>query len=89
MVREALQSASDLLSEAAESASEESRERLQTQADQFAKHAEAERGPDHGRLAKHERILADVADTEGGEVETKIDEALEKIREYRSTVEGV
>ncbi|WP_435319961.1 DUF7553 family protein [Haloarchaeobius sp. TZWSO28] len=89
MVRDELQSASELLSEAAESASGESKERLQTQADQFAKHAESDRGPDHGRLAKHERILKDVADAEGGEVEAKIDEAIEKIHEYRSTLAGV
>ncbi|WP_439027999.1 DUF7553 family protein [Haloarchaeobius sp. DT45] len=89
MVRDELKSASDLLSEAAESASGESAERLQKQAEQFAKHAESDRGPDHGRLAKHERILAEIAETEGGEVETKIDEALTNIRAFRSTIEGV
>ncbi|WP_435359953.1 DUF7553 family protein [Haloarchaeobius sp. DFWS5] len=90
MSREHLQQASDLIREAAEATThDDNRERLEKQAEQFAKHAEAKRGPDHGRLAKHERILTEVAEVEGGVVESKIDDALVQVREYRSTVEGV
>ncbi|WP_435334320.1 DUF7553 family protein [Haloarchaeobius sp. TZWWS8] len=90
MSREHLQNAAELIREAAEATTHnDARERLEKQAEQFAKHAEAERGPDHGRLARHERILTEVAEAEGGVVEKKLDEALVEVREFRSTVKGV
>jgi hypothetical protein len=90
MTRPNLQRASELVAEAAEAATHaDATERLEKQADEFAKHAEAEKGPDHGRLARHERILTEVAEAEGGVVASKLDEALDAVREYRSTVEGV
>lgn len=90
MTREPLQEASDILQEAAESATDpEQADRLRTQADEFQAHATDDRGPDHGRLARHERILADVAEAEGAEVAAKVDDALDAIHAYRETIEGV
>ncbi|MFC6952473.1 DUF7553 family protein [Halorubellus litoreus] len=90
MVHENLQRAGELLEAAADAAThEDATERLSKQAAEFASHAESERGPDHGRLARHERILTEIAEAEGGTVASKIDEAIDAVRAYRSTVDGV
>jgi hypothetical protein len=90
MVHENLQRARELIEAAANAAThDDAIERLETQAAEFATHAESERGPDHGRLARHERILTEIAEAEGGTVATKVDEALDAIRAYRETIDGV
>lgn len=89
MTREELEAAAESLRRAAEAAREdESRERLQNQAEKFDAHAEADRGPDHGRLAHHEHVLTEIAEDES-EAAEHIESALESIRAYRETVEGV
>lgn len=90
MVRDDLKKASETLKEASKAANDdETRDRLHEQSDQFARHATADRGPDHGRLARHESILTGIADEAGGTVAEHIEDALEHIRSYRETVEGV
>ncbi|THE66586.1 hypothetical protein D8Y22_00165 [Salinadaptatus halalkaliphilus] len=90
MTRDQLTAAANTLQSAAgEATDEETRDRLQTQSAQFAALADAERGPDHGKLARHEHVLTEIADDTGGEVEAAIEDALESIRAYRETVEGV
>ena len=90
MARENLEDAAATLREAADVASDdETRERLENQADQFADLADAERGPDHGKLARHEPILTEIADEQGGDVEAQVEDALASIRAFRETVEGV
>ena len=89
MTREELQSAARHLEEASEQASPEARERLADQSAQFERHATADRGPDHGRLARHESILAEIAEAEGGSVADHVESALAEIRAYRETIEGV
>lgn len=90
MVRENLDDAAATLRDAADAASDdETRDRLENQAEQFADHAEADRGPDHGTLARHEHILTEIADEEGGDVAAAVEDALESIRAFRETVEGV
>jgi hypothetical protein len=90
MAHEHLQRASDLIESAADAAThDDATERLRTQAEEFATHAEGDRGPDHGRLARHERILTEIAESEGGTVATKTDEAIDAIRAYRETIDGV
>ncbi|WP_247003652.1 DUF7553 family protein [Halosolutus gelatinilyticus] len=90
MARENLADAAESLRNAADAASDdEARDRLENQAAEFDKHAEADRGPDHGKLARHEHILTEIADDEGGETADRIETALESIRSFRSTVEGV
>ncbi len=89
MTREELRNAADALRDAAEAAgNEDARERLESQSEKFETHAGADRGPDHGRLAHHEHILTEIADGEP-EAAEHIEAALESIRAYRETVEGV
>ncbi|WP_256296298.1 DUF7553 family protein [Haloarchaeobius salinus] len=90
MTREQLETAGEHVRAAAQAASDaDARERLYRQAEEFERHAEAERGPDHGRLARHERILDDVATAEGGEVREEVDAALDHVHAYRETLPGV
>ena len=90
MSREQLTAASETLRATSEDvANEAARERLTDQADQLAKLADGERGPDHGRLARHENALAEIKALLGPEHEGKIDEALNQMRAYRETVEGI
>jgi hypothetical protein len=90
MAHEHLQRASDLIESAADAAMhDDATNRLRTQAEEFAAHADGDRAPDHGRLARHERILTEIAEAEGGTVAAKIDEAIDAIRAYRQTIDGV
>ena len=91
MTSEPLPTAARSLREASEAASDEDvSERLESQAIQFESLAADDRGPDHGRLARHEHILAEISDEEGdGPVVEHIGEALTAIKTYRETLEGV
>jgi hypothetical protein len=90
MAREELENAAESIEAAAAAASDdEARDRLETQAAKFAEYADADRGPDHGQLARHEHILNDVADDEGGDVASNLEDALASISAFRETVDGV
>ncbi len=90
MARAELANAADAIdAAAAATADDEAQERLENQAAKFAEYADADRGPDHGQLARHEHILNDIADEEGGDVASKLEDALESISAFRETVEGV
>ncbi|ELZ16369.1 hypothetical protein C478_03085 [Natrinema thermotolerans DSM 11552] len=90
MARDELENAADAIEAAAAAAADdEAQERLENQAAKFAEYADADRGPDHGQLARHEHILNDIADEEGGDVQSKLADALESISAFRETVEGV
>ena len=90
MVRDELETAAEALRNAADEAeADETRERLETQAEQFETLSNADRGPDHGRLARHEHILRSIAGGEGGAVAEHVDEALYAIHDFRGTLEGV
>jgi len=87
MAHEELQRASDELRAAAEMAGGDERERLERQADQFAKLAE--RGTDHGRLARHENALREIKAASGDEAVERIEAAMNAITAYRETLDGV
>jgi hypothetical protein len=87
-MRDELDAASTTLADAASDADPTVRDRLETQAEQLASLATADRGPDHGRLARHERALSEIADDDPG-VADAVDDALAHVRAYRETVEGV
>jgi len=87
MAHEQLQRVSDELDAAAELAAGDERDRLERQAEQFAKLAET--GADHGRLARHENALREIKSATGDEVGERIDEAMDAITAYRETIEGV
>lgn len=89
MGRDTLSEAADALERAADAAVDEAAERLRRQADQLASLAEADRGPDHGRLARHQEAIRELKAEVDDEVDALIDEAYARINEYRSTLEGV
>ena len=90
MTREELATASDLLGSAAESTdNDDDADRLESLSDQLADLAEAERGPDHGRLARIENALNDLSESTSGDTVETIDDAHDQVTEYRSGVEGV
>jgi len=89
MSGEQLRRASQHLQAAAEVADGDVRERLHEQSDHVARLAERDRGPDHGRLARHERTIDNIADSAGEAVATHVEDALESIHAYRETIEGV
>lgn len=89
MAHEQLERASEELYAAAAAAAADSkeRERLERQADQFA--TLADRGTDHGRLARHENALREIKTGAGDEVGERIEAAMDAITAYRETLEGV
>lgn len=91
MPREELQAASDALRRAAESVDDSDVEqRVYDRSRELAQLATAERGPDHGHLARLTRALQEVLDdAEDEETRTHVDHAIEQVRAYRETVEGV
>jgi hypothetical protein len=90
MTREELATASDLLGSAAESTdNDDSAERLESLSEQLDDLAEADRGPDHGRLARIENALNDLSESTGGDTAETINDAHHHVTEYRSGVEGV
>ena len=90
MTREELAAAADLLESAAGAATNPGTEEELTEiATQLDRLAEAERGPDHGRLARIEAKLHDLEPVEGGDAGTWSDEAFDEIHAYRETLDGV
>ncbi|MDY6818974.1 MAG: hypothetical protein SVG88_09970 [Halobacteriales archaeon] len=90
MVRDELRKASETLSEAADRTDDETlREGLAKQADQLASLADRDRGPDHGRLDRHQQSLRELKAAADDETADRIDTANEHIVAYRKTVEGV
>lgn len=90
MARENLEDAAESLQTAADATADEAtRERLETQSTQFADLATADRGPDHGKLARHEHILTDIAGNAEADVAEHVEDALASVRAFRETVEGV
>lgn len=90
MTRDELIAASDVLTEIAEDVEDESiRERLTNQAEQLVRLAEQDRGPDHGRLARHQQTLRELKAAVDADTAARIDTVNEHIVAYRETVEGV
>jgi hypothetical protein len=90
MTRDELASAVDRLEDAAEDATEaDAKETLADLADQLDRLAEADHGPDHGRLARIEAKLDDAQTSGSDKVAVAIDDALDHIHAYRETIEGV
>jgi len=88
MSQEKLREAGDVRREASESIEGEVSGRLRDQADALGELADAERGPDHGRVARHQQKLREIGG-DAAEVEDRIDRANALLNEYRETVEGV
>lgn len=89
MSRPELDAASEALQDAADVASPELAAELAAKADTVADLATRHEGPDHGRLARLEHALRQFAEDGSAEVTDRVEQALEHVREYRKTVEGV
>lgn len=88
--RSDLRDAADELQTARERASDpETAERLDRSTDQIRKMLDADRGPDHGRLDRLMHTLRDVETDLDGEAAEAVGSALEHVRSYRETVDGV
>jgi len=89
MTRTELIAASDALTDAAEGTDDDLSAKLSEQADTLATLAERENGPDHGRLAKIEHSLRSLKESASDDGADHIDDALDHVKAYRSTVDGV
>lgn len=90
MTRENLATASDRLEAAAQATTDDdAAERLRDLAGQLESLAERDRGPDHGRLARIENALGDLAETVGADARAEIDAAHDDVVAFRETVDGV
>lgn len=89
MTREQLQSASDRLRNAANDAPDDLADRLDDQADRLQNLAERDYSVDHGTLARVETKLGDLRADAPSSVADAVDAALDDVRAFRSTVEGV
>ncbi|WP_137286100.1 DUF7553 family protein [Halorussus salinisoli] len=88
--RTELRTAAETLVEVRDGVShDETAERIDTFADQLRSMADANRGPDHGRLDRLMHNLREVADELDEESAEDVRSALEHVRSYRETVEGV
>jgi tRNA A22 N-methylase len=90
MTRSELTAAGDALeAAAAEATDSEATERLETLAEQLQDLAEADQGPDHGRLARIQAALNEVEGEVSGGVVERIEDADAEINAYRENLEGV
>jgi len=89
MTREQLQTAADHLRTAADTADGDATDRLTDLADKLDSLATADRGPDHGTMARMQNTLNEVTGDVDDATVTEIDDAKAAISDYRSTVEGV
>ena len=88
--RTELRNAAENLREAHDAASNaDTADRLDSLAETVEKLADADRGPDHGRLARLEYNLQDVREDLDAEAADLVDEALSHEQAYRETVKGV
>ncbi|CCQ34223.1 hypothetical protein HLRTI_000671 [Halorhabdus tiamatea SARL4B] len=88
MTRTELAAASDTLESAADSAGANA-DRLADFAGQLAQLAEAERGPDHGRMARIQTGLDEIQQEVDDGTAATIQDARTAISNYRETVDGV
>jgi hypothetical protein len=90
MTRQELATAGDELATAADLAGATAEaDRLGDLADQLRRLADAERGPDHGRLARIQSAMHDVRETVDADAADRIAAAHDAIDAYRETLEGV
>jgi len=89
MARDQLQTAADHLRTAADTADGDAADRLTDLADKLDSLATADRGPDHGSMARMQNTLTEVSGDVDSEAADAIDSAKAAISEHRKTVDGV
>lgn len=90
MTRDELATASQRLEAAAQSTDDgDDADRLSELAEKVDSFSTADRGPDHGQLARVGIALGELADSSEGETLEDVEQAHELVKEYRAGVEGV
>lgn len=88
MSADELQHALDELRTARDLADGEAEERISKLVDSVAGAIENDRTVDHGKLARMDRTLAEIAEEGAGETETAVQDARDALRSYREGVPG-
>ncbi len=89
MPREQLVHAAEELKQASADTSGEVKERLESQAETLHSLAEADHGPDHGRLARIMHALTELKGDVDDETAEHIQSAYDHVEAHRGTVSGV
>ncbi|WP_423743683.1 hypothetical protein V5735_11690 (plasmid) [Haladaptatus sp. SPP-AMP-3] len=89
MTREQLIHAAEELKQASADTTGEVKERLESQADSLHSLAEADHGPDHGRLDRIMHALSELEDDVDEGTAKRIDSAYDHVKAHRETVGGV
>lgn len=87
MAHDALEEASELLRRAADASEDtELADALSTQADQLVALAARDRGPNQGRLVRHQHVLWRLQDTVDGDAAELLGDASALLSQYRKTI---
>lgn len=89
MPREQLLHAAEELKHASADTSGEVKQRLESQAETLRSFAEADHGPDHGRLARIMHALSELEDDVDEGTAERIQSAYDHVKAHRETVSGV
>jgi hypothetical protein len=89
MTREQLVHAAEELKQASADTSGEVKERLESQADTLHSLAEADHGPDHGRLDRIMHALSELKGDVDEGTAGRIESAYDHVKAHRETVSGV
>ncbi|GAA0223819.1 hypothetical protein ACFFQF_09170 [Haladaptatus pallidirubidus] len=89
MPREELVQAAEELKHASTNVSGDVKDRLESQADTLSDLAEADHGPDHGRLDRIMHSLSELKSDVDEETEERIESAYDHVKAHRETVSGV
>ncbi len=84
---EQLQIARDDLEQAAKSADDDVRDDIRETTDAFADYITGDTEPDHALLDERLNTLRQVKQDADGDTEARIDNAIESVEEYRTTIE--
>ena len=89
MTHDELQTAATQVASAGDATDADAADRLAELADQLDALATGDADPDHGRLARIQRSLADLTDEAGTDATAAIEDADDAINQFRETLEGV
>ncbi len=89
MPREELVQAAEELKHASADAGGDVKDRLESQADTLSNLAEADHGPDHGRLDRIMHGLSELKEDADEETAERIQSAYDHVKAHRETVSGV
>lgn len=89
MTREQLVQAAEECKQASAGAEADASERLESHAETLRKLANADHGPDHGRLDRIMHGLSELGEEVGDDAADHVSRAYDHVEAYRETVSGV